>query len=37
MEMAGTIRQIHGENENFQAEISRLKEEIQLLEMQIKK
>ena len=37
MEMAGTIRQIHGENENFQAEIARLKEEIQLLEMQIKK
>ena len=37
MEMAGTIRQIHTENENFQAEISRLREEIQLLEMQIKK
>ena len=37
MEMAGTIRQIHTENENFQAEIARLKEEIQLLEMQIKK
>jgi len=37
MEMAGTIRQIHTENENFQAEIARLREEIQLLEMQIKK
>ena len=37
MEMAGTIRQIHTENENFQAEIARLLEEIQLLEMQIKK
>tara|TARA_R100001443_G_scaffold4208_2_gene12459 strand:- start:272 stop:604 length:333 start_codon:yes stop_codon:yes gene_type:complete len=37
LEMAGTIRQIHQENENFQAEIARLREEIQLLEMQIKK
>ena len=37
MEMAGTIRQIHGENENLKAEISRLQEQIQLLEMQIKK
>ena len=37
MEMAGTIRQLHTENENFQAEIARLREEIQLLEMQIKK
>ena len=37
MEMAGTIRQIHGENENLKAEISRLQEEIQLLEMQTKK
>jgi len=37
MEMAGTIRQIHTENENFQAEIARLREEIQLLEMQTKK
>jgi len=37
MEMAGTIRQIHTEKENFQAEIARLREEIQLLEMQIKK
>jgi hypothetical protein len=37
MEMAGTIRQIHGENENLKAEISRLREEIQLLEMQTKK
>ncbi len=37
LEMAGTIRQIHTENENFQAEIARLREEIQLLELQIKK
>jgi len=37
MEMAGTIKQIHTENENFQAEIARLREEIQLLELQIKK
>ena len=37
MEMAGTIRQIHGENENLKGEISRLQEEIQLLEMQTKK
>ena len=35
--MSGTIRQLHTQNENFQAEIARLKEEIQLLEMQIKK
>ena len=37
MEMAGTIRQIHGENENLKAETARLQEQIQLLEMQIKK
>ena len=37
MEMAGTIRQIHGENENLRKEIDRLNEEVQLLEMQIKK
>ena len=37
IEMAGTIRQIHSENENLKAEGSRLLEQIQLLEMQIKK
>jgi hypothetical protein len=37
IEMAGTIRQIHSENENLKAEVSRLLEQIQLLEMQIKK
>ena len=35
--MSGTIRQLKTENDNFQAEIARLNEEIQLLEMQIKK
>ena len=35
--MSGTIRDLHTQNENFQAEIARLREEIQLLEMQIKK
>ena len=35
--MSGTIRELHIQNENFQAEIARLREEIQLLEMQIKK
>ena len=35
IEMSGTIRQLKTENDNFQAEISRLREEIQLLEMQI--
>ena len=35
--MSGTIRELHTQNENFQAEIARLREEIQLLEMQIKK
>ena len=37
IEMAGTIRQLHTENENLKAEVSRLLEEIQLLEMKIKK
>ena len=37
VQMSGTIRDLHNQNENFQAEIARLKEEIQLLEMQIKK
>ena len=35
--MSGTIRDLHTQNENFQAEIARLREEIQLLELQIKK
>ena len=35
--MSSTIRQLHTENENFQAEIARLRDEIQLLELQIKK
>ena len=37
IEMSGTIRELKTENDNFQAEIARLREEIQLLEMQIKK
>ena len=37
IEMSGTIRKLKTENDNFQAEIARLREEIQLLEMQIKK
>ena len=37
IEMSGTIRELKTQNDNFQAEISRLNEEIQLLEMQIKK
>ena len=37
IDMSSTIRQLHTENENFQAEIARLREEIQLIEMQIKK
>ena len=37
IEMSGTIRELKTQNDNFQAEISRLREEIQLLEMQIKK
>tara|TARA_B100001093_G_scaffold473608_1_gene497650 strand:- start:287 stop:595 length:309 start_codon:yes stop_codon:yes gene_type:complete len=37
MDMSSTIRELKTQNDNFQAEISRLNEEIQLLEMQIKK
>ena len=37
IEMSGTIRKLHTEYENFPAEIARLRDEIQLLEMQIKK
>ena len=37
MEMSGTIRQLHTENENLKADVSRLLKEIQLLEMKIKK
>jgi len=37
MEMSGAIRQLHTENEDLKAEVSRLLEEIQLLEMKIKK
>ena len=37
IEMSGTIRELKTQNDNFQAEISRLQEEIQLLEMQTKK
>ena len=37
IEMSTTIRKLHTENENFQAEIARLNEEIQLLEMRIEK
>ena len=37
IEMSGTIRKLKTQNDNFQAEIARLNEEIQLLEMQIKK
>ena len=37
IEMSGVIRQLKIQNNNFQAEIARLNEEIQLLEMQIKK
>jgi len=37
VEMASTIRELKTQNDNFQAEISRLNEDIQLLEMQIKK
>ena len=37
LDMSATIRQLKTENDNFQAEIARLREEIQLLEMQIKK
>ena len=37
IEMSTSMKQLKNENENFQAEIARLREEIQLLEMQIKK
>ena len=37
IEMSGTIQKLKTQNDNFQAEIARLHEEIQLLEMQIKK
>ena len=37
IEMSNTIRELKTQNDNFQAEIARLNEEIQLLEMQIKK
>ena len=37
IEMSSTIRQLKIENDNLHAEISRLHEEIQLLELQIKK
>ena len=35
--MSGTIRELKNQNDNLQAEIARLNEDIQLLEMQIKK
>ena len=37
IEMSGTIRQLKIENDNLHAEIARLNEQVQLLEMQIKK
>ena len=37
IEMSSAIRELKTQNNNFQAEIARLREEIQLLEMQIKK
>ena len=37
MEMAGTIKEVHTQNENLRKEIDRLNEEVQLLELQIKK
>ena len=37
IEMSGTIRELKTQNDNLQAEIARLNEEVQLLEMQIKK
>ena len=37
IEMSGTIRELKTQNDNFQAEIARLREEIQLLEMRIEK
>tara|TARA_B100001094_G_scaffold27836_1_gene23171 strand:+ start:49 stop:288 length:240 start_codon:yes stop_codon:yes gene_type:complete len=37
IEMSSAVRQLKIENDNLHAEIARLNEEIQLLEMQIKK
>jgi hypothetical protein len=37
IEMSSAIRELKTQNDNFQAEIARLNEEIQLLNMQIKK
>ena len=37
IEMSASMKHLKNENENFQAEIARLREEIQLLELQIKK
>ena len=37
IEMSSTIKELKIANDSFQAEIARLREEIQLLEMQIKK
>ena len=37
VDMAGTVRELHTQNEGLKAEIARLNEEIQLLELQIKK
>jgi len=37
IEMSGVIRQLKTENDNLMKEIDRLNEEVQLLEMQIKK
>jgi len=37
IEMSGTIRELKTQNDNLHAEIARLHEEIQLLELQIKK
>ena len=37
VDMAGTVRELHTQNEGLKAEIARLNEEIQLLELKIKK
>jgi|TARA_R110000824_G_scaffold1359_1_gene6886 peptidoglycan hydrolase CwlO-like protein len=37
IQMSNTIRELKTQNDNLQAEIARLNEEIQLLEMKIKK
>ncbi len=37
IEMSSAIRELKTQNDNLQAEIARLNEEVQLLEMQIKK